>query len=74
MNVLVAGECRELLDARLDVVAGHPLPGGDAIEVYMVEHGLIGIDDAVRNVYAQVALGAEYREPEAPLGPYLLLG
>ena len=56
MDVLVAGERAELLDAGLDVVAGDPLAGGDRVEVDLVDDGGVVVDDAVRNVDAQVAL------------------
>ena len=58
MDVLVPGERAELLDARLHVVAGDPLAGGDRVEVDLVDDRLVGLDDAVGHVDAEVALGA----------------
>ena len=37
VHVLVPGERVELLDARLDVVPGDPLAGGDGVEVHLVD-------------------------------------
>jgi len=73
VDVLVSGERGELLDARLDVVPGDALPRRDAGEVHVVEHPLVRLDDAVRDVDAEVALGPQHRQPQAALGADLLL-
>ena len=67
VDVLVAGERVELLDARLHVVPGDPLARGDRGEVDLVEDRLVGLDDAVGDVDAEVALGPQHREPQLPL-------
>ena len=55
VDVLVAGEGAELLDARLHVVPGDPLAGGDAVEVDLVDDRLVVLDDAVGHLDAEVA-------------------
>jgi hypothetical protein len=68
VDVLVAGECVELLDAGLDVVTCHALALGDGSQVDVVDHaGVVG-DDAVGDVDAEVSLGIEDSEPEPALG------
>ena len=74
VDVLVPGERAELLDARLHVVAGDPLARGDAGQVDLVDDLLVGLDDAVRHVDAEVPLGLEHRDPELPLEDDLVLG
>ena len=58
VDVLVAGEGGELLDAGLDVVAGDPLAGLDAVEVDLVDHRPVVLDGRGRDVDAEVPLGA----------------
>ena len=41
VHMLVAGQRVELLDARLDVVAQHPLALGDRGEIDVVDHPLV---------------------------------
>jgi hypothetical protein len=57
VDVLVTGERAELLDARLHVVAGDPLAGGDRRQVDLVDDRLVGLDHPVGDVDAEVALG-----------------
>ena len=74
VDVLVPGEGGELLDPRLHVVPGHPLPRRDAVEVDLVDDLLVGLDDAVGHVDAEVALGLQHRDPEPALEHDLVLG
>ena len=74
VDVLVAGEGRELLDAGLDVVAGDPLPGLDRVEVDLVDDGFVGLDGAVGHVDAELGLRPEDREPQSSLEHDLVLG
>ena len=78
MDVFVPGEGVELLDPRLDVVAGDAFAGRDGFEVHLIDDHLIGGDHLVGvgapEVDAQVALGAQHRQPEPPLGDHLRLG
>ena len=74
VHVLVAGEGVELLDARLDVVPGDPLAGGDGVEVHPVDDALVVGDHAVRYVDPQVALGSQHGEPQPALQNDLVLG
>ena len=67
MDELVAGQGRELLDAGLDVVAGDPLPGGDRVEVDLVDDRLVGLDHPVGDVEALRPLGPQDGHPEPPL-------
>ena len=64
----------ELLDARLHVVAGDPLARGDRREVDVVDDRLVGLDDAVGDVDAEVALRLEHGDPELALEHDLVLG
>ncbi len=68
VDVLVAGEFGELLDAGLDVVLGDALALGDRGEVDLLEHALVVGDHAVGDGHAQLVLGLEHRQPQAPLG------
>jgi hypothetical protein len=67
VDVLVAGECVELLDARLDIMARHALAIGDGAKVDVVDDARIVGDHAVGDVDTEVRLGAEDGEPQAPL-------
>ena len=64
----------ELLDARLHVVAGDPLARGDGVEVDPVDDRLVGLDDAVGHVDAEVALRLQHRDPQLALEDDLVLG
>ena len=64
MDVLVAGEFVEFLDARLHVVAGDPLPRHDGGEVDLVLHPLVGGDRLGGNVEPEIALGLHHGDPE----------
>ena len=48
VDVLVPRERAELLDPRLHVVPRHALTGRDAVQVDLVDHGLVVLDDARR--------------------------
>jgi len=67
----------KLLDAGLHVVARDLLARVDGVEVDMVEDLLVRRDHRVRvvagEVDAEIALGGEHGEPQAPLGDDLLL-
>ena len=68
VHVLVAGQRVELLDARLDVVAQHPLALGDRGQVDVLDHPLVVVDDAVGHVDAQFGLRAQHRQPQPAFG------
>ena len=78
VDVFVAGKGVELLDPGLDVVAGDAFAGRDGFEVHLTCDRLVGGDHLVRigapEVDAQVALGAQHRQPEPALGDHLCLG
>jgi hypothetical protein len=67
VDVLVAGERAELLDARLDVVTGDPLAPLDRGQVDVVDDRVVGLDHAVGHLDPQVALGGQDRYPQSPL-------
>ena len=73
VHVLMPGEGRELLDACLDVVARHLLAVGDRGEVDPVGDLLVGLDHAVGNVHAEVALRGQHRDPQPALEDDLVL-
>ena len=68
VDVLVAGEVGELLDAGLDVVFRDALALGDGVEVDVVEDALVVGDHTVGDGDAQVVLGLEDGQPQAPFG------
>ena len=72
VDLLVAGERAELLDPGLHVVAGDPLPRVDRREVDLVDHGLVGLDRAVRHLDAELLLRPEHGQPEPALQDDLL--
>src|SRR5690606_27967110 len=77
VDVLVAGERRELLDACLHVVARDPLTLGDRRQVDALltlgDDRLVGLHDAVGHVDAEVALGLQHSHPELTLQDDLVL-
>ncbi len=74
VDVLVAGQSGELLDAGLDVVAGDPLPGLDGGEVDRVDHRAVVVDGAVGHVEPVRRLGLEHGEPQPSLEDDLVAG
>jgi len=74
VDVLVPGQRRELLDARLHVVARHQLAGSDGVEIDPVDHLLVGLDDPVGYVDPHVTLGPQHGDPEPALEHDLVLG
>ena len=65
---------RELLQARLDVVTGDPLPGLDGGQVDGVDHGPVVLDHPVGDGDPQVALGLEHGHPQPALEDDLVRG
>ncbi len=74
VDLLVAGECIEFLDACLHVVAGDPLAVRDGLEVDVVDDALVVVDGAGRNVDAQLCLRTQHRHPQLTLEHDLVLG
>jgi len=72
VDVLVAGQGAELLDARLHVVAGDALPGVDGSQIDVIDHGFIRLDHPVGHVDAQVALRLQDGEPQPSLEDHLV--
>ena len=68
VDVLVAGERVELLDAGLDVVAGDAFARRDRRQVDVVEDALVVGDHAVGHRHAQLGLRAQHRDPQPALG------
>ncbi len=73
VDVLGAGECSELLDAGLHVVAGDLLAVGDRLEVDLVDDGLVRLDDAVGRLDTEILLGHEDGDPQSALEDDLVL-
>ena len=67
VNGLVPGEGIELLDARLDVVLGHPLALGDRREVHISRPRLVVGDGRVGDVESGCGLSPHHRDPQPPL-------
>ena len=63
VQVLMTGQLAELLDARLDVVAGDALPPHDGFQVDLVLHALVAFDHAVRHRNAEIALALQHGDP-----------
>ena len=74
VDVLVACQSVEFLDACLHVVARHALTVSDGLEVHLVHHGLIGRDGFLRDIHAEVALSAHDGDPQLALEHDLVLG
>ena len=74
VDVLVAGEGVELLDARLHVVAGDPFTVGDGGQVDLIEHTFVVGDGLVGHVDAEFLLRFEDCDPELPLQDDLVVG
>ncbi len=73
VDLLMAGEGVELLDAGLDVVPGDPLAGGDGVEVDLPQHPLVVGRRLLGNLDAEVGLGAQHRKPQLALQYDLVL-
>ncbi len=71
VDVLVAGQRGELLDARLDVVAGRALTCRNRLQVDGAQDALIVLDDTVRYVDPEVSLGPQNRQPQLAFGDHL---
>ena len=74
MDVLVAGEVVEFLDAGLHVVAGDPFAGHDRGGVDAVLGLLVGGDRPGGDVEAEFALGLHHGDPEFALQHDAALG
>jgi len=73
VDPLMTGQRGELLDARLDVMTGDALPGLDARQVDLVDHGDVVVDHLEREVDSEVALGPHDGHPEPSLEHHLVL-
>ena len=62
VDVLVPGQRRELLDARLHVVAGDALTPSDRVEVDLLDHRLVGLDDFVDKVIPELQRRGIFRK------------
>ena len=71
VHVFVARQGIELLDSGFDVVAGHPLPGCDRLEVHLLCRALVVDDRGLGDVHAEFALRSQHRHPESALGDNL---
>ena len=74
MDQLVPGQRRELLDARLHIVAGDALALLDALEIDLVDHRDVVIDGCRRHGNPEVGLGAHDGHPELAFEHHLVLG
>ncbi len=74
VDLLLAGQGVELLDARLDVVPSHALARSDRGEVDALEHFLVGLHSAVWYLNPELCLCPEHREPQLTLKDDLVLG
>ncbi|MPM77471.1 hypothetical protein SDC9_124474 [bioreactor metagenome] len=76
VDVLVAGQRAELLDPRLDVVAGDALAGRDGIEIDLIDDGEVVSDHLVGVVTAEfdteVPLSLQHRDPQLAFGDDLV--
>ena len=61
----------KLYTAIVVVVAGLALPGVDRRQVDLVDHGLVGLDDAVVDGDAEAALRPQDGDPELTLEHHL---
>jgi len=74
VDMLVAGEGAELVDARLHVVAGRLLADADGFEVHLVLHALVGGDRLGGDVQPEVALGLHDGDPVLALEDHAAAG
>ena len=74
MDLFVASQRAELLDARFDVVSRDPLALVDGIEVNLVDDLAVGLQRAIGNVDAGVALGFEHSDPQTSFENDLVAG
>ena len=66
--MLVAGQGIELLDARLHVVAQHPLTGRDRIKVNLLNDPLVVGNRDLGHLNTEFALRPQHRQPESAFG------
>lgn len=74
VDLLVAGEGVELLDPRLDVVAGDFFALGDRGQVDLVDDTFVIGEGGVRHLDPEVLLSAQHRQPQPAFQLHLLLG
>ena len=74
VDVLVARQVGELLDARLHVVTGDTLPSIDRRQIDAIDHVLVGLDRLPGHVDPELLLGLEDGDPELSLEHDLALG
>jgi hypothetical protein len=67
VDLLVAGEVVELLDARLHIVPGDFFARHDRGGIHLVLHRLVGGDGLGGNVEPEIALGLHHGDPEFAL-------
>ena len=66
MNGLVFGERIELLNARFDVVLGHPLALGDRREIHIARPRLVIGDGPIGDIESGCGLSPHHRDPQSP--------
>ena len=67
VNMLIASQGVELLDAGLHIMAGHPLPLRDRRQIHVVDHVLVGSDCLHRNIHPEILLGFHHGNPQLAL-------
>ena len=67
VDVLVAGEVAELLDAGLHIMAGDALAVVNGLNINAALHALVSVDGLLRNVQPQVLLRLHHGDPELAL-------
>ena len=67
VNGLVPRERIKFLDARLDVVLGHPLAPGDRRQIHIARPRLVVSDGRVGDVESGCGLSPHHRDPQPPL-------
>ena len=74
VDMLVAGEVAEFLNAGFHVVTRHAFAGVDALHIHLFLHALVGINRLLRNIQPQVFLGLHHSNPELTLQHNAALG